>query len=231
MFDGYQLLADSKFVGNSPNLGIGGTVKFKEDGKKIHKWFDRSHPTGSAEDFIDGLKINAEGPLHLRNVEFKDFYDEFKEAQSCNIRFSEEFRFLMGATSSVEGLSFDEDALRICSGGDAGIGSMTVHFRYPYYNDIEKYHTNWKLFFSDIDGSLSGTAGNTVIFNDPYVVPDTCEYNADWDMAVCPPELTFEAVNIITRLCHIWGHNAFYCIVLYVAKAGGAWRDSGCSGR
>ncbi len=148
MFDGYQLLANSKFIGNSPNLGAGGFVKFKEGGKTINKWFDRSHPTGKSWDFIDGLKVNAEGPVHVRNVEFRDFYNEFTEMQSCNIRFNEEFRFLMGATSSVEGLSFEEDALRICSGGNAGIGSMTVHFRYYTVNNIYRNQTNLKFAFS-----------------------------------------------------------------------------------
>ena len=49
-----------------------------------------------------GVKVHNEGPLHLHNVEFKNFGDD--EAQrGCAIKFKDNFRFGMGSSSSVKG--------------------------------------------------------------------------------------------------------------------------------
>ncbi len=79
-------------------------LKVLEDGRKVWKETDRSYPQPwIADRSIAGFVLDAEGPMHLRNVEFSDFpANEFTGAKPCNILF-EEYRFLMGAVSSVEG--------------------------------------------------------------------------------------------------------------------------------
>ncbi len=51
-------------------------------------------------------------------------------------------------------------------------------------------------FPRDLDGSLTGTDGNTILFNDPNVIDPQCDYIEEWDMVVCPPEMSFESVII-----------------------------------
>ena len=76
-----------------------------DQGKWI--WFDsdRSNPRAPWGHINPtGFYLDAEGPMHLKNVQFMDFPpNEFTGEKPCNIRFRNEYRQMMGATSSVEG--------------------------------------------------------------------------------------------------------------------------------
>jgi hypothetical protein len=64
----------------------------------------------------------------------------------------------------------------MCKSPEEGDGDSTLHFR-------------------DLDGSLSGTAGATVIFNETAIIGDNCVPTKDSeDFATCPPEQKFAAV-------------------------------------
>ncbi|MDQ3987493.1 MAG: right-handed parallel beta-helix repeat-containing protein [Actinomycetota bacterium] len=41
--------------------------------------------------------------------------------------------------------------------------------------------------FVDKDGSLTGTPGNVVVVNNPFLLRDGCEFRAQWNAQVCPP--------------------------------------------
>ena len=127
MKSGYQLLKGATFIGNSPNKGAGGKVKvtreplhkcshdksltnttvnqvINEAGKKVWQNVDRSYPGTDASMTPVGVHIDAEGPLHLKNINFLDFSpNEFTGEKPCNIKFANNYRFMMGAVSSVEG--------------------------------------------------------------------------------------------------------------------------------
>ncbi len=78
-----------------------------EDGKRISHLTNRTYPSRSGEYTPVGVHVNAEGPLHLKNVQFLDFTpNEFTGEKPCNIKFNQNYKFLMGATSSVEGSKF-----------------------------------------------------------------------------------------------------------------------------
>jgi hypothetical protein len=89
---------------------------------------------------------------------------------------------LLAIVFSYVGLTFESsDATNICKTDVVGQGDTTLHFR-------------------DLDGSLSGTAGATVINNDVSIIGDNCLYNSISNLATCPPEQTFAAVCKIVYL-------------------------------
>ena len=62
---------------------------------------DRSIPN-HLDTYLTGIYLNSEGPMHIHNVEFKDFKtNEFRPA--CGIQFKDDFRLGMGPSSTVKG--------------------------------------------------------------------------------------------------------------------------------
>jgi hypothetical protein len=74
-------------------------------GKWEWVWSDRSHPN-PRDPSLDqaGIGIRAEGPMHLRDITFKNFNTLNGARKSCGIRFEKKFHFLMGTNSDVSGI-------------------------------------------------------------------------------------------------------------------------------
>ena len=72
MFGGYQQLTDSTIIGESPNWGVGGKIKYKDAQGVVHHYSSRrSLPhDNKGQKPLTGVSLNAEGPTHLVNVRF-----------------------------------------------------------------------------------------------------------------------------------------------------------------
>lgn len=169
MIDGYQLLQDTLILGQTPNKGSGGKIKIRnEEGRWVWIDSDRSYAVANraGADQV-GVYVNSEGPLHLKGLTIKMKTDNIRRA--CAIKFHDKFRFGMGPKSSVEGLVFDED-----------IGTTVCHDNKMNGTDESS------MILNDLDGSLTGTAGNAVVATDPFLHGNMdCKTNPKWNMSVC----------------------------------------------
>jgi len=177
MLDGYQLFTNAVIVAESPNLGVPRAVRAgkKENGAWHWVMPERSWPIGPDTDHSDimGIAINNEGPLHLHNVAFKNFRNN-EIRNHCGIKFDDWFRFGMGPSSSVKGLTWDFDeskneASRVC------------------HDNLFEGPDEQSMTFRDLDGSLTGKAGTSLVSSDSYLLGDLegCEHRENWNMTVC----------------------------------------------
>ena len=100
MLGGFQKVENSVIVGTTDNTGNGGDIKILKDGKWVWEHNDVSFPKPSnpSQEQI-GIYINAEGPSHFENVEFRNFKtDEYNT--KAGIKFRDDYNFHNGATTS-----------------------------------------------------------------------------------------------------------------------------------
>jgi len=171
---GYQMVKDSLIIGETPNVGKPEVIWVDEDGKKVRKVLERSLPF-SLRHYMTGIYLDSEGPVHVHNVEFKGFKtNEFRTA--CGLEFRDDFRFGMGPSSTVKGLKFDfeePEALRVC------------------HKNMKTGRDEDAMIFKDLDGSLTGTAGRTLISVDEYLQEGlNCKPHEGWNLTVCDGDFT-----------------------------------------
>ena len=130
-----------------------------------------------------GVKLHHEGPSHLKDVTFKNLKTGVPRKNksvdpACGIKFHNSYRFIMGPSSTAENIQSSE------------IGSEaqdTVVCKVKTDTAI----TESSIQMRDLDGSLTGTPMSTIIFKNGETIENECDYNEDWNLSVCKPELKF----------------------------------------
>lgn len=143
-----------------------------DDGSEIWVSSDRSvaWPWGTNHNLI-GVNIDAEGPSHLDNVKFFGFkHTEHRWAAA--IHWEDAYKFHNGATTSAKNLQFDfsdpdEGYYMYEESPMNGIGENSVTMR-------------------DLDGSLTGSAGVTVVEKGVYFTKNSnCQEMSGWNLEIC----------------------------------------------
>jgi len=137
----------------------------------VRKLADRSIPDpNKPTKYVTGVYLDSEGPVHIHNVDFKDFRSN-ENRPGCGIEFKDDFRMGMGPSSSVKGLTFDfeePEALKVC-----------------HANQKEGVDED-AMILKDLDGSLTDNAGTTVMAEDDYLQEGIeCSRNENWNMTLC----------------------------------------------
>ena len=162
MVDGFQLLEDAYIVG-------------VED---INE--DYSHHEGQT-----GVKLHIEGPAHLKDVTLKNLKNGVagmrQAIPACGIKFGSNYRFIMGPSSTSEKIHSSEIGPEAADRVVCKLDSTNDN--YP--------NTESSIQIRDLDGSLTGTPMSSIIFNDGEIIETECDYNEDWNLSVCQPELKF----------------------------------------
>ena len=139
---------------------------------------DYSHNHGQV-----GVKLHHEGPSHLKDVTVKNMKTGVARGNkevtpACGIKFGKDYRFVMGPSSTAESIQTSEIGPEaqdrvICKGhSDNAITESSIQMR-------------------DLDGSLTGIPMSTIVFKNGDTIENECDYNEDWNLSVCRPELKF----------------------------------------
>ena len=128
--------------------------------------------TWAAEGVKSGVLIHGEGPIHIHDVNFKGFASNDYE-DHCAITIRDKSMKGMGPSSSVKGLTFDFDepaAWRLCH-------------KMEFENELDQDETS--ISFRDLDGSLTGQAGKTLVAPYDFLHEGVNCESTPWNMTLC----------------------------------------------
>ena len=126
----------------------------------------------ASEGVKSGVLIVGEGPMHIHDVKFKGFASNDYE-EHCAITIRDKSMKGMGPASSVKGLTFDFDeptAWKLCH-------KMEIE------NEVDQDETS--ISFRDLDGSLTGQAGKTLVASYDYLHEGVNCESTQWNMTLC----------------------------------------------
>jgi cell migration-inducing and hyaluronan-binding protein len=139
---------------------------------------DRTLPKPSNPDFpIRGFEF-YDGMVSVENVGFVNLQPNGQRQAGAlsDLRFD---RFGWHTGNNAAGLVFT-------NANQAYFDPLGAH---PVRPDDEDGHRS--ALFIDKDGSVTGTAGQTVTVNNPFLVDDACTFRSEWNAFVCPPTYAF----------------------------------------
>ncbi|XP_076454826.1 cell surface hyaluronidase-like [Babylonia areolata] len=171
----FQFLESSVFVGESDNTGE--ATQWWDADNRVWVTLPRAFPVPwDLRQPISGF-TSMDGPNYLTNVRFHNFVPNENRTASA-LTFPGNSHWPSSPVNEVQQLSFTFD-----DGEDTGL--RIFHGDSTDYKFGER-DGDLQVSLRDGDGSLTGSAGASLVKNFPVYVTDQCYYRQDWKLSVCP---------------------------------------------
>lgn len=159
------------FVGETSNRGAGGP-------------HGRSLPKPWIEDyFIRGFEF-YDGLVGVEESHFTGFTHTSLRRASA-LAYFPFTSFPVSPFNYARGLSFNEDTQR-----------LWMETRRTPADPRDKSEDGYRsASFRDVDGSVSGTAGRTIVVDNPFVLTNNCERRDSWNAHICDEEYRSLVIN------------------------------------
>jgi len=180
-------LEDSLVVGDSANKGFAESWEFRgADGRSLPRPWASSSGGPIQDNFpIRGFEF-YDGKIGFRNVEFLNFQPlQIHNAQGAQAATRE-----AGALSYLRFTAFAIDSRNFAEGARFQ-NAKAVYLPpkgEPTPDEIAQDQTADGYrgsVFIDLDGSVSGSRGQAIVLNNPFLLDSNCTLRADWNAGIC----------------------------------------------